>query len=53
MKEMFFSNSDDGGLIGKKARRMMMYLSISIDEEVEQTLSFFEKVSTSLCMSFF
>ncbi|KAF7135240.1 hypothetical protein RHSIM_Rhsim08G0251500 [Rhododendron simsii] len=44
VKEMFFSNSDDGGLIGKKARRMMMYLSIPIDEEVEQTLSFFEKV---------
>ncbi|XP_028090547.1 transcription termination factor MTERF4, chloroplastic [Camellia sinensis] len=44
VKEMFFSNSDDKGLIGKNARRMMMYLSISVDEDVQQTLSFFEKI---------
>ncbi|KAL6996081.1 hypothetical protein U1Q18_006217 [Sarracenia purpurea var. burkii] len=44
MKEMFFSNSDDEGHIGKKARQMMTHLSISIDEDVQQTLSFFEKI---------
>jgi mTERF domain-containing protein len=44
MKEMLFSGSNEGGLIGKNARRMMVYLSIPIDEEVQQTLSFFEKV---------
>ena len=47
MRKMFFSNSDDEGLIGKNARRMMMHLSISIDEDVQQTLSFFEKASMS------
>ncbi len=44
MKELFFSGSNDGGLIGKNARRMMMHLSIPIDEELQLTLSFFEKV---------
>lgn len=44
MKEIFFSGSNDGGLIGKNARRMMMHLSIPIDEDLQQTLSFFEKV---------
>jgi hypothetical protein len=44
MKEMLFSGSTEGGLIGKNARRMMVHLSIPIDEEVQQTLSFFEKV---------
>ncbi|KAG2728396.1 hypothetical protein I3760_01G203700 [Carya illinoinensis] len=44
MKEMLFCGSNDGGLIGKNARRMMMFLSITIDEEVQQTLSFFEKI---------
>ena len=48
MKEIFFSDSDDQGLIGKYARTMMMNLSISVDEDVQQTLSFFEKV----CMPF-
>ncbi|XP_010537750.1 PREDICTED: transcription termination factor MTERF4, chloroplastic [Tarenaya hassleriana] len=44
LKEIFFSGSDDGGLVGKYARRMMLYLSIRIDEDVQQTLSFFEKI---------
>ncbi|KAM7258199.1 hypothetical protein ACFE04_013940 [Oxalis oulophora] len=46
MKEIFFSGSDDidKGLIGKNAHRMMMHLSIPIDEDVQQTLSFFSKI---------
>ncbi|PON87657.1 Mitochodrial transcription termination factor [Trema orientale] len=44
MKEIFFSGSDDGGIIGKNARRMMMHLSIPVDEDLQQTLSFFEKI---------
>ncbi|MBA0626634.1 hypothetical protein Godav_004267, partial [Gossypium davidsonii] len=45
MKENIFSAGDDkGGLSGKNARRMMMHLSISSDEDVQQTLSFFEKI---------
>ncbi|XP_059643229.1 transcription termination factor MTERF4, chloroplastic [Cornus florida] len=44
VKEMFFSDSDDKGFLGKNARRMMMHLSIPIDEDVQQTLSFFEKI---------
>ncbi|CAH8330189.1 unnamed protein product [Eruca vesicaria subsp. sativa] len=44
LKEIFFSGSDENGLVGKYARRMMLYLSIPIDEDVQQTLSFFEKI---------
>ncbi|CAI9767135.1 unnamed protein product [Fraxinus pennsylvanica] len=44
VKEIFFSDSDDEGLIGKNARRMMMHLSVSADEDLQQTLSFFEKI---------
>lgn len=44
MKEMLFSRSDHESQIGKNARRMMMQLSISIDEDIQKTLSFFEKV---------
>lgn len=44
MKELLISGNNDGGRIGKNARCMMMYLSIPIDEELQQTLSFFEKV---------
>ncbi|XP_070048508.1 transcription termination factor MTERF2, chloroplastic isoform X2 [Nicotiana tomentosiformis] len=44
VKEIFFANSDDGGLIARNARQMMLHLSISIDEDVQQTLSFFEKI---------
>ncbi|PRQ51849.1 putative transcription regulator mTERF family [Rosa chinensis] len=45
VKEIFFSGSNDGGLIGKNARRMMMHLSIPIDEDLQLTLSFFEKIA--------
>ncbi|TQE12515.1 hypothetical protein C1H46_001906 [Malus baccata] len=45
VKKIFFSDSSDGGLIGKNARRMMMHLSIPIDEDLQQTLSFFEKIA--------
>lgn len=48
MKKIFFANSDDGGHIARNARQMMTHLSISIDEDVQQTLSFFEKVSCLL-----
>lgn len=48
MKEMLFSDSDGHELMGKNARRMMAHLSISADEEVQQTLAFFEKVRPSL-----
>ncbi|KFK42274.1 hypothetical protein AALP_AA2G234600 [Arabis alpina] len=44
LKEIFFSGSDENGVVGKYARRMMLYLSIPIDEDVQQTLSFFEKI---------
>ncbi|KAA8540160.1 hypothetical protein F0562_024277 [Nyssa sinensis] len=44
VKEIFFSDSDDETVIGKNARRMMLHLSIPIDEDVQQTLSFFEKI---------
>lgn len=44
LKGVFFSGSDENGLVGAYARRMMVYLSISIDEDVQQTLSFFEKI---------
>ncbi|XP_044484629.1 transcription termination factor MTERF2, chloroplastic isoform X2 [Mangifera indica] len=44
MKEIFFSGSNAEGLVGKNARRMMKHLSIPIDEDVQQTLAFFEKI---------
>ncbi|KAF6141754.1 hypothetical protein GIB67_027932 [Kingdonia uniflora] len=44
VKEMLFSDSDDEGFLGKNARRMMTQLSIFNDEDVQQTLSFFEKM---------
>lgn len=44
VKKIFFANSDDGGHIARNARQMMMHLSISIDEDVQQTLSFFQKI---------
>ncbi|XP_021591750.1 transcription termination factor MTERF6, chloroplastic/mitochondrial isoform X2 [Manihot esculenta] len=36
--------SDDKSLIGKNARRMMMHLSIPIGDDLQQTLSLFEKI---------
>lgn len=44
MKEILFSDSDGHEHIGKNARRMMAHLSISADEDVQQTLACFEKV---------
>lgn len=44
--EMLFSGCDNEEFLGKNARRMMMHLSIPIDEDLQQTLSFFEKVFT-------
>ncbi|GLT61755.1 hypothetical protein SLA2020_344380 [Shorea laevis] len=44
MKEIIFSGCDNKELIERKARRMMTNLSIPIDEDVQQTLSFFEKI---------
>ncbi|KAI3437145.1 uncharacterized protein J3R85_005563, partial [Psidium guajava] len=44
LKEILFSSSDVQGLLGKNARRMMMHLSIPVDEDVQLTLSFFEKI---------
>ncbi|RZC56873.1 hypothetical protein C5167_015717 [Papaver somniferum] len=44
VKELLFDGSNDEGFVGKNARRMMMQLSIFVDEDVQQTLSFFEKM---------
>ncbi|XP_065863780.1 transcription termination factor MTERF6, chloroplastic/mitochondrial isoform X4 [Euphorbia lathyris] len=44
MKDLFFSGSADKGIIGKSARRMMLHLSIPIDDDLQQTLSLFEKI---------
>ncbi|CAN0880365.1 Transcription termination factor MTERF2, chloroplastic [Linum grandiflorum] len=44
MKDIFYSNSGNKLIFGKNARRMMMHLSIPIDEDLQQTLSFFEKI---------
>ncbi|KAK4427019.1 Transcription termination factor MT, chloroplastic [Sesamum alatum] len=44
LKEILFSDSDDHELIGKNARRMMAHLSVSADDDVQQTLAFFEKI---------
>nr|GLL23323.1 uncharacterized protein LOC109187730 [Ipomoea trifida] len=39
-----FGEGDDERSTGKSAQLMMSHLSISIDEDVQQTLSFFEKI---------
>lgn len=44
VKEILFPGSDDLGTTGKNALRMMAHLSISADEDVQQTLAFFEKI---------
>lgn len=53
MKQLFFSAtpSDDDDFLIKNIRRMMLHLSIPIDEDLQHTLSFFEKVY-HLCSSF-
>lgn len=45
VKDMLFSDSNDERRIGKKARKMMTYISISVDEDLQRTLSFFQKVN--------
>ncbi|KAF9617541.1 hypothetical protein IFM89_037353 [Coptis chinensis] len=44
IKEMLYPGSDNCEYVGKNARRMMTQLSIFVDEDVQQTLSFFEKM---------
>ncbi|XP_051133507.1 transcription termination factor MTERF2, chloroplastic [Andrographis paniculata] len=44
LKDVFFADSDDHDLIGKNAQRMIANLSISADEDLQQTLAFFEKI---------
>ncbi|KAK9097565.1 hypothetical protein Sjap_023062 [Stephania japonica] len=44
VKEMLFPISGNGETASKNARRMMNQLSISVDDDVQQTLSFFEKM---------
>ncbi|KAF5182653.1 Mitochondrial transcription termination factor family protein [Thalictrum thalictroides] len=44
MNGIIFPNADNDEYIGKNARRMMTQLSIFVDEDVQQTLSFFEKM---------
>ncbi|KAJ0075830.1 hypothetical protein Patl1_35164 [Pistacia atlantica] len=44
MKEIFFSGSNAEGLVGKNGWRMMKHLSIPIDEDVQRSLAFFEKI---------
>lgn len=53
MKEILFSDSDDYELVGKNARRMMGHLSIFADDDVQQTLAFFEKVKNRRFLFFF
>ncbi|XP_028802557.1 transcription termination factor MTERF2, chloroplastic [Neltuma alba] len=44
MKELFFSGSESYEFPVRRVRNMMMQISIPIDEDLQQTLSFFEKV---------
>ncbi|XP_073146444.1 uncharacterized protein [Henckelia pumila] len=44
LQKMLFSDGDDLGIAGKNALRMMAHLSISADEDLQQTLAFFEKI---------
>ncbi|KAJ8492865.1 hypothetical protein OPV22_014586 [Ensete ventricosum] len=44
VRGILFPSSINEALIGRNARRMMMYLSIPADEDVQSTLSFFEKM---------
>ncbi|XP_028805770.1 transcription termination factor MTERF2, chloroplastic [Neltuma alba] len=44
MKELFFSGSESYEFPTRRVRNMMMQISIPIDEDLQQTLSFFEKV---------
>ncbi|KAH7564815.1 hypothetical protein JRO89_XS09G0032500 [Xanthoceras sorbifolium] len=44
MKDILFCGSNGEGLVGKNARRMMRHLSIPVDDDLQQTLAFFEKI---------
>ncbi|KAK4285209.1 hypothetical protein QN277_001938 [Acacia crassicarpa] len=44
MKELFFSGSESYEFPVRRVRNMMMQISIPIDEDLQQSLSFFEKV---------
>ncbi|PWA44215.1 transcription termination factor [Artemisia annua] len=44
VKEILFSDVDGKASIATGARRMMMHLSLSVDEELQHTLSFLEKI---------
>ncbi|KAK1422891.1 hypothetical protein QVD17_18180 [Tagetes erecta] len=44
MKEILYSDVDGKVPIARTARRMMMHLSISIDDDLQHTLSFLEKI---------
>nr|GFC35121.1 transcription termination factor MTERF2, chloroplastic [Tanacetum cinerariifolium] len=44
VKEILFSDVDGKAPIGTSARRMMMHLSLSVDEDLQHTLSFLEKI---------
>ncbi|KAL8153081.1 hypothetical protein V2J09_010841 [Rumex salicifolius] len=46
VKDVFFPARDDHQtlIIGKHARQMMMHLSIPIDEDLQCTISFFQKI---------
>ncbi|XP_039139144.1 transcription termination factor MTERF4, chloroplastic [Dioscorea cayenensis subsp. rotundata] len=44
VKEMLFSCRGQEAVVGRNARRMMMHLSISIDDDIQRTLSFYEKM---------
>lgn len=48
VKEMLFSCRGQEAVVGRNARRMMMHLSISIDDDIQRTLSFYEKVTVLL-----
>uniref|UniRef100_A0A7N0TXF2 Uncharacterized protein n=1 Tax=Kalanchoe fedtschenkoi TaxID=63787 RepID=A0A7N0TXF2_KALFE len=45
MKEIFASDRDDDHVIGRNALRMMTCLSIPVDDDIQQVLSFFEKIA--------
>ncbi|KAL8260630.1 hypothetical protein R6Q59_028583 [Mikania micrantha] len=44
VKKVLFSDMDRKVLIARKAHRMMMHLSISVDDDLQHTLSFLEKI---------
>ncbi|XP_020583222.1 uncharacterized protein LOC110026577 isoform X4 [Phalaenopsis equestris] len=46
VKEMLSSSSENISVVGKNARRMMMHLSIFADDDIQETLAFFEKMES-------